>query len=294
MLLSSAVDGFRLAYDRAGAGPPVVLLHGWPGDRTDYRDVVPRLAASAEVVVPDLRGFGESDKHDRPPADAYSADAQARSVAGLIDELGLRRPVLAGYDVGSRVAQAVARILPERLRALVIAPPLPGAGDRVFGVEAQREFWYQAFHRLDLAVQLIDGRPDAVRAYLRHFWSHWSGPSFTPAEADLDHLTAAYGPPGAFTASIGWYRAGAGTVATSARERAPAPGDRLAVPVTVLWPNMTRCSRAAGPTGWMSSWPASTCAGWTASGISCRSRRPRCSRRPSSERCPCDRESELR
>ena len=235
MPLGSAVNGFRLAYDRTGSGPPVVLLHGWPGDRTDFRDVVPRLAASAEVVVPDLRGFGESDKHDRPPAGAYSADAQARSVAGLIDELGLRRPVLAGYDVGSRVAQTVARIFPERVRALVIAPPLPGAGDRVFGVQAQREFWYQAFHQLDLAGRLIDGRPDAVRAYLRHFWSHWSGPGFTLAEADLDHLVGAYGPPGAFVASIGWYRAGSGTVASSAREQPPAPGERLATAATVLW-----------------------------------------------------------
>jgi pimeloyl-ACP methyl ester carboxylesterase len=233
---SAEVDGFRLAYDRTGSGPPVVLLHGWPGDRTDFRRVVPRLAASAEVVAMDLRGFGESDKHDRPPADAYSAAAQARSVAGLIDELGLGRPVLAGYDIGSRIAQAVARIFPERTRALVIAPPVPGAGNRVFGAEAQQEFWYQAFHQLDLAVQLIDGRPDAVRAYLRHFWSHWSGPSFVPAETDLDRLVGGYGSPGAFTASIGWYRAGSGTVATSAAEQAPASGDRLAVPATVLWP----------------------------------------------------------
>jgi pimeloyl-ACP methyl ester carboxylesterase len=233
---SAEVEGFRLAYDRTGSGPPVVLLHGWPGDRTDFRRVVPRLAASAEVVAADLRGFGESDKHERPPAEAYSAAAQARSVAGLIDELGLRRPVLAGYDIGSRIAQAVARIFPERTRALVIAPPLPGAGNRVFGAQAQQEFWYQAFHQLDLATQLIDGRPEAVRAHLRHFWSHWSGPSFVPAEADLDHLVGGYGPPGAFTASIGWYRAGSGTVATSAAEQAPAPQDRLTTPATVLWP----------------------------------------------------------
>ena len=106
---SAPVDGFRLAYERTGSGPPVVLLHGWPGDRTDYEDVVPRLAGTADVVVPDLRGFGESDKHPEPPAEAYSAVAQARSVVGLIDELGLGAPVIAGYDIGSRIAQAIAR-----------------------------------------------------------------------------------------------------------------------------------------------------------------------------------------
>ncbi|MDQ7905405.1 alpha/beta hydrolase [Phytohabitans sp. ZYX-F-186] len=233
---SAPVDGFRLAYERSGSGPAVVLLHGWPGDRTDYRLVTPALAASADVVVPDLRGFGESDKHVADPAEAYSVDAQARSVVGLIEELRLERPVLAGYDIGSRIAQRVAATRPELVRALVVSPPLPGIGERILSAGAQREFWYQPFHQLPLAEQLVDGRPEAVRAYLRHFWTHWSGPDFVPAEEHLDHLVAAYSPPGAFVASIGWYRAGAGAVARSLSERAPDPADRLATPTSVLWP----------------------------------------------------------
>ena len=230
------VDGFRLAYQRSGRGPTVVLLHGWPGDRSDYRDVVPLLSPAADVVVPDLRGFGESDKHRADPAAQYSADAQARSVIGLIEELGLERPVIGGYDIGSRIAQAVARSRPELVRALVISPPLPGIGARILTAAAQQEFWYQAFHQLDLAEQLVDGRPDAVRAYLRHFWSHWSGPGFRLPEDRLDHLVSVYAGPGAFVASIGWYRAGAGAVARSLAERAPQPEDRITVPTTVLWP----------------------------------------------------------
>jgi pimeloyl-ACP methyl ester carboxylesterase len=208
----------------------VVLLHGWPGDRTDYRAVVPLLSAVADVVVPDLRGFGSSDKH---PVDLaqYSAAAQARGVAGLITSLGLGRAVIAGYDIGSRIAQALARDRPDLVSALVVSPPLPGIGDRILG--ASREFWYQAFHQLDLCTDLIDGRPDAVRAYLRHFWSHWSGPGYALPETDLDHLVSAYGAPGAFAASIAWYRAGAGSVAVSVAERVPS--DRIAVPTAVLW-----------------------------------------------------------
>jgi pimeloyl-ACP methyl ester carboxylesterase len=236
MARSVPVDGFGLAYDRHGAGDPVVLLHGWPGDRSDYDAVVPLLAGRAQVVVPDLRGFGGSDKHPAAPAEAYSAVAQARSVLGLLDELDLQAPVLAGYDIGSRIAQTLARAAPDRVRALVVSPPLPGAGRRVLTADAQREFWYQPFHNLPLLEELVDGRPEAVRAYLRHFWSHWSGPGFTPDQARLDHLVEAYGPPGALTASVGWYRAGSGMVATSLAERAPAPEDRLAVPTTVLWP----------------------------------------------------------
>lgn len=234
----TAVDNFRLVYDRSGDGtqPPVVLLHGWPGDRTDYRAVLPRLTADADVIVPDLRGFGESDKHDADPAREYNAVGQARSVAALVDEVVGGPAVFAGYDIGSRIAQAVARDRPDLVRALVIAPPLPGIGDRILTPDAQREFWYQAFHNLDLSTQLVDGRPDAVRAYLRHFWTHWSGPDYELQSDHLDHLVAAYGPPGAFAASIAWYRAGGGAVAASVAEKPPAPEDRIAAPTTVLWP----------------------------------------------------------
>jgi pimeloyl-ACP methyl ester carboxylesterase len=233
---SAPVDGFALAYDRHGAGDPVVLLHGWPGDRTDFEAVVPLLAGRAEVVVPDLRGFGASDKHPAAPAEAYSAAAQARSVLGLLDELGLQAVVLGGYDIGSRIAQTLARAAPGRVRALVLSPPLPGAGERVLSAAAQREFWYQPFHALGLVEELLDGRPAAVRAYLRHFWSHWSGPGFAPDDRRLDHLVEVYGPRGALAASVGWYRAGSGMVAMSLAERPPAPTERIAAPTTVLWP----------------------------------------------------------
>jgi pimeloyl-ACP methyl ester carboxylesterase len=126
MLRSQPVDGFRLAYERVGAGPPVVLLHGWPGDHGDYRAVTPLLSDRADVLVPDLRGFGASDKHHEDPATAYSADAQARSVVALIDELGLDAPVIAGYDIGSRIAQTIAHAAADRVRAIVACPPLPG------------------------------------------------------------------------------------------------------------------------------------------------------------------------
>jgi pimeloyl-ACP methyl ester carboxylesterase len=185
--------------------------------------------------VPDLRGFGETGTVDGAQPAAHGADPQACSVLALVEALGLGPVVLAGYDVGSRVALAAAQARPDLVRALVLSPPLPGAGERVLTPAAQREFWYQYFHRLPLAEKLVDGSPDAVRAYLEHFWSHWSGPDYVPDAADLDRLAEVYGRPGAFTASINWYRRGSGTVAISLQERAPAPADRIAVPTTVLW-----------------------------------------------------------
>ncbi len=236
MQRSSVVDGFSLAYDRHGSGPAVVLLHGWPGDRHDWREVVAALGDDYDTVVPDLRGFGESDRSAGEP-EPYGAAGQAASVLGLIEELALQRPVVAGYDVGSRTAQQLARTAPERVGALVLAPPLPGVGDRVLAPEAQTEFWYQPFHRLELSERLLDGDrasgPRLPRALLValvgpgvHARSGAAGP---PRRASTRR-------PGAFTASIGWYRAGSGTVATSLAERAPAPEDRIQIPTTVLWP----------------------------------------------------------
>ncbi|MEU7812901.1 alpha/beta hydrolase [Pseudonocardia sp. NPDC049154] len=226
-------DGYALAYERAGTGDPVLLLHGWPGDRGDWAAVAHLLAdaGTADVVWPDLRGFGESDKHE---GGDVAAAGQARSALALLDELGLGRAVVAGYDVGSRVAQTLATEHPDRVAALVLAPPLPGAGRRVLEPEAAAEFWYQHFHRLGLPEQVVDGRPDAVRAYLRHFWEHWSSPDFTVEEERLDRLTARYSPRGAFTASIGWYRSGSGMIARSLAEEPPV--NRITVPTTVLWP----------------------------------------------------------
>ena len=235
----SPVDGFRLAYDRHGAvgAPPVMLLHGWPGNRHDYRGVVPLLADAADVTVPDLRGFGGSDKHAVDVRHFYSATAQAASVVGLINELGLTDVVLAGYDVGSRVAQSIARMYPDLVKALVLSPPLPGVGNRVLTAQAQREFWYRAFHQLPLADRLIDGNLDTVREYLRHFWSHWSGPDFALPDDDLDRLASDYALPGAFTASIAWYRAGAGMVAQSLTELPPDRAIKIGAPTDVLLPD---------------------------------------------------------
>ena len=288
MHTSSPVDGFRLAYERDGAGPPVVLLHGWPGDRTDYREVVAAAARARRRDRPDLRGFGASDKHPADPAAAYSAAAQARSVIGLVEELGLERPVVgrlrhrqpgrAGDRAGRARPRARAGRLPaaaggrrsgarRRGAARVLVPGVPPARAR----------------------RGADRRPAATRsrAYLRHFWSHWSGPDYEPADADLDRLADVYGAPGAFTASIGWYRAGSGTVATSlgrarARARGPARGAATR-PVARARPAVPAGLVA---TGSRSSSPTSAWDGSPASGTSCRSRRPTRSRARSPTRSP--------
>jgi pimeloyl-ACP methyl ester carboxylesterase len=212
-----------------------VLLHGWPGDHTDWDEIVPRLTDVADVLRPDLRGFGQSDKHEANPEQMYSGRGQARAVVALMGELGFKDVVVAGYDVGSFVSQTIAAMRPDLVKALVVSPPLPGAGPRVLELEPVKEFWYTSFHQLDLAQRLVDGNRDAVRAYLHHFWSHWSGPNYIIDERRIDHLADVYSAPGAFIASVNWYRSSSNPVTAYAAEIEPSPSERLATPTTILW-----------------------------------------------------------
>jgi pimeloyl-ACP methyl ester carboxylesterase len=234
---STPVDDFCLAYSEHGepSAQTVVLLHGWPGDSHDFRLVVPLLEDRFRVVVPDLRGFGESDRHLLDPDTFYTPSAQARSIASLIDELQLIRPIVGGYDIGSRVAQTLAKEYPTSVGALAVSPPLPGAGHRVLDGKVIPELWYQYFHRSPLSVQLLDGQRANIRAYLHHFWRHWSGPDFVVDTPEFEQLVDRYSRPGAFESASNWYRVGAGYIANALNEQPPQAPDRLSLPVHVLW-----------------------------------------------------------
>ncbi|GAA3055013.1 alpha/beta hydrolase [Pseudonocardia yunnanensis] len=235
---SQPVDSFTIAYHDTGPADAasVVLLHGWPGDSHDYRAVVPLLANRYRVVVPDLRGFGASDRHLVDPDTHYSPSAQARSVAGLIDQLDLGAPVVGGYDVGSRVAQTLATEHPDKVRGLVLSPPLPGIGERWLAPDIVPELWYLYLHRSPLSVRFIDGQRDKVHAYLHYCWGHWSGPDFVVDGPEFERLVDDYARPGAFEASTNWYRVGPGYVARSLAETPPDRASRISRPTHVLWP----------------------------------------------------------
>jgi pimeloyl-ACP methyl ester carboxylesterase len=210
-------------------GPPVVLLHGWPGFSVDYRDVLPLLTPRVRAVAPDFFGFGGSAVPAGPPEEIADEAAFAGDVIELVDALGLEPPVLAGHDVGSAVAAAVARRAPDRIRGLVLMNPThPLIGDKRWQPHAQREAWYQHFHQLPLAEALIDGRRSAVELYLGHFYAHWAGS--VPIGRDLfASVVDAYSRPGAFAASLAWYRARA-----AHRERTQ-PLAPVEVPTIALW-----------------------------------------------------------
>src|SRR2546427_3818865 len=229
-------DGLELHYVRRGQGSStVLLLHGWPGFWYDWRRVLPRLAQLTSVIAMDLRGFGASAKPDWPPRSAYSAEAQARNVLALLDQLQLETVLLVGYDVGSRVAQTVAQMAPGRVQGLALSAPVyPGFGTRPLEPAAQKERWYQHFHTLTQADQLIGHDRETVRLYLSYFYDHWVGNKQALRPKEFEEIVKTYAQPEAARGSIAWYRAGGGSgqVALTSGNIPPVP---IPHPTMILW-----------------------------------------------------------
>ncbi|NJC97991.1 MAG: alpha/beta hydrolase [Anaerolineales bacterium] len=109
-----SVNNIELAYIRKGSGSPLMLLHGYPLDHHLWDEITPLLEDIFDLIIPDLRGFGESTTVDQP----YTMDDIAADLAGLLDHLGIQKTAVAGHSMGGYVALAFARLYPERVSGL--------------------------------------------------------------------------------------------------------------------------------------------------------------------------------
>lgn len=113
----------RLRVVERGHGPPLLLLHGFLMSHQAWDDVVPRFAEQFRVVMPDLPGFGESEKPG-PTRFDYGVEAFAECVADLIAALGLGRPHIVGHGMSGAIALALAAKHPEFVDRLVLVDPM--------------------------------------------------------------------------------------------------------------------------------------------------------------------------
>ena len=163
------VGGVTLHVVSAGPadGEAVVLLHGFPEYWAGWQAQIGALAAAGfRVIVPDQRGYNLSD---RPrPVSAYTLNALADDIAGLLDYFGLERVYLAGHDWGALVAWWVALRHPARLRRMVILNgphPAAMAAELRRGWQQALKSWYVVAFQLPLLPELTHGcRPDGRRA----------------------------------------------------------------------------------------------------------------------------------
>jgi pimeloyl-ACP methyl ester carboxylesterase len=142
----------NVGYAEAGpaAGPPVILLHGWPYDIYSFVDVAPLLASAGyRVIVPYVRGYGTTRFLSTETFRNGQPAAVASDVPALMDALRIDKAILAGFDWGARTANIVAALWPERCNAMVsISGYLIGsqeAGKLPLPPKAEYEWWYQYY-----------------------------------------------------------------------------------------------------------------------------------------------------
>ena len=117
------IRGIEIGYDLTGTGTPVVLLHGFPFNRTMWREQIEALAERHRILALDLRGHGETSATTEPA----TMEEMARDVSDLMEKLNMGRAAVCGLSMGGYVALALYRMFPLRARALVLADTRPAA-----------------------------------------------------------------------------------------------------------------------------------------------------------------------
>jgi pimeloyl-ACP methyl ester carboxylesterase len=142
-----------------GDGPPLLLIHGWPGSWYYWRLVMPALARDFEVIAIDQRGVGLSDK----PEAGYDAGTLANDLVGLMDALGHERFSIVGVDTGMLIGYALAADHPDRVARVALGEaPLPGVTPPtplVLPEQIKARLWHIPFNQQEkVNEQLVAGR----------------------------------------------------------------------------------------------------------------------------------------
>jgi 2-succinyl-6-hydroxy-2,4-cyclohexadiene-1-carboxylate synthase len=152
-------DGVDYAIERRGAGPPVVLLHGFTGSSRSWDQLAAALAEDRQVVAVDLLGHGATDAPRDPRR--YAMDRATADLAGLLDRLAIARTALLGYSMGGRLALGFAVDLPARVSALMLESASAGIAS-----DAERSARRAADERLAESIER-DGLARFVDAWER-------------------------------------------------------------------------------------------------------------------------------
>jgi len=167
-MATARVRGIKVAYDDEGSGTPLLLLHGFPFDRSMWREQARALGDVCRVIAPDLRGMGETPLG----GGETTMSEMAEDAAALLDELNVGGAVVGGLSMGGYVALEFVRRFPERVRALVLADTR-AQGDTEDGKRTREETAQKALRdgmapiadamlpKL-LAASTREGRPDVV------------------------------------------------------------------------------------------------------------------------------------
>ena len=191
------VNGQKINFLRAGKGPALVLVHGYPESSLTWRKIMPELARKCTVIAPDTRGTGRSSL-----ADGFSLEDVADDIYELIQSLGFTKVCLVGQDFGVQIVSAFAAKHREDVSALVaIESPLSG-----FGLEDLfASFWHFGFLASPFSEMLIAGKEKEFFSSFAFGDFVFRKEAFTPAE--IDRYIADQVRPGRLRAGFAYYRA---------------------------------------------------------------------------------------
>lgn len=188
------VGGIGIEYEVTGKGPPVVLLHGFPDSGRLWRHQVSALVeAGFSTIVPDLRGYGASDKPEA--VEDYSIPYLAGDVVAILDAEGVERAHIVGHDWGAALAWAFGSLVPDRVDHLVALSVGHPASFVSAGYIQREKSWYMLlFQFQDVAEQWLSNND---WANLREWGGH---PDIDGVVADLESTKS-------LTPALNWYRA---------------------------------------------------------------------------------------
>jgi haloacetate dehalogenase len=228
-----AVSAGTVFLRRAGRGPVVVLLHGYPETSLAWRKVAPDLTNEFTVIAADLPGYGDSTlsaetiEHSR-----ITKRTMGRILADVLSELGFLHFAVVGHDRGARVAYRLALDNPERIRALAVLDVLPilDMSERLT-YEAAREMghWFWLAQPSTTPETLIGRDPDL---YVRHIIEQWDGADVIEHEVVDEYIRCMHKPEVLRTMGAE-YRADALDLEHDRRDRMD--GRRITCPLLALW-----------------------------------------------------------
>ncbi len=194
-----AANGTTIHVRSGGAGPAVVLIHGYGETGDMWAPLAADLARDHRVIVPDLRGMGLSTK----PEGGFDKKTQGRDIAAVLDALKIGKADVVGHDIGNMVAYAFTAQYPSRVTRLVLMDaPLPGVGPWE-EILKNPLLWHFRFGGPDME-RLVAGRE---RIYLDRFWNEFSADPTKWDEGSRQHYAALYARPGAMHAGFAQFAA---------------------------------------------------------------------------------------
>lgn len=229
----NVAKNINIAICSKGAGPPLLLLHGYPQTGYMWHKIAPRLAEDFTVVVADLRGYGDSDKPTSSEDHAvYSKRAMAADMMTVMTALGHSQFFIAGHDRGGRVAHRLARDYPQavtKLAVLDIAPTAMMYDTTDMHFATSYYHWFFLIQPAPFPETLIGSDP---KFFLESKMQHWGKDRSAITNDAFDEYLRCFSNPDTIHASCEDYRASA---SIDLEHDAADVGLKLDIPLLVLW-----------------------------------------------------------